>query len=120
MDVSGILNDTYRMMLAHTSSIEGSAPHVFQSVLSILPTNSLLAQSYTTSLDSQVILHTQLESNWPSCLMTLTGHSSSVVAVASSINGRLLASASEDKTKLWDPHTGEHLRTLEGHSDHVI
>src|SRR5260370_16455102 len=28
-----------------------------------------------------------------------------------------MASASWDKTiKLWDPHTGEHLRTLEGHS----
>src|SRR5258707_6260078 len=102
------------MMLAHTSSIEGSAPHVLQSVLPMLPTNSLLAQSYTNSLDSHVILHTELESNWSSCVMTLIGQ---VRAVASSPDGGLLASASFTKTiKLWDPYTGEHLRTLQGHS----
>src|SRR5258708_2961536 len=109
------------MMLAHTSSIEGSAPHVLQSVLPMLPTNSLLAQSYTNSLDSHVIFHTELESNWTSCLMTLIGHSNFVQAVTPSPDGGLLASASDDKTiKLWDPHTGEHLRTLEGHSDWVM
>src|SRR5258708_19172905 len=108
------------MMLAHTSSIEGSAPHVLQSVLPMLPTNSLLAQSYTNSLDPHVIFHTELESNWTSCLMTLIGHSDLVQAVAPSPDRGLLASASDDKTiKLWDPHTGEHLRTLEGHSDWV-
>jgi len=107
-------------MLAHTSSIEGSAPHVLQSVLPMLPTNSLLAQSYTNSLDPHVIFHTELESNWTSCLMTLIGHSDLVQAVAPSPDRGLLASASDDKTiKLWDPHTGEHLRTLEGHSDWV-
>src|SRR5258708_28509644 len=40
--------------------------------------------------------------------------------VVSSPDGGLLASASRDNTiKLWDPHTGEHLRTLEGHSFYV-
>src|SRR5258708_14143710 len=108
------------MMLAHTSSIGGSAPHVLHSVLPILPTNSLLAQSYTNSLDSHVILHTELESNWSSCLMTLIGHSGPVRVVASSPDGGLLASASYVKTiMLWDPHTGEQLRTLQGHS-HMV
>src|SRR5258706_363303 len=108
------------MMLAHTSSIGGSAPHVLHSVLPVLPTKSLLAQSYTNSLDSHVILHTELESNWSSHLMTLIGHLSLVMVVGFSPDGGLLASASSDKTiKLWDPHTGEHLRTLEGHSDWV-
>ena len=51
---------------------------------------------------------------------TLTGHTSSVTAVAFSPDGRLLASGSDDRTvRLWDPATGEHRRTLTGHTDFV-
>ncbi len=42
MDICTILDDTYRMLLAHGSSIEQSAAHVLQSVLPNLATNSLL------------------------------------------------------------------------------
>ena len=108
------------MMVAHAPSIEASAAHVFQSVLPMLPTNTLLSKSYTNPLDSHVICVTKLESNWSSCLMTLRHHSSLVNSMAFSPDGGLLASASSDKTiKLWEPQTGEQLRTLEGHSSLV-
>src|SRR5260221_453244 len=122
MDICTIVNDTYRMLLAHASSIGESAAHVFQSVLPMLPTNSLLSQSYTNTnpLDCHAICIKGLESNWSSCLMTLREHSGTVTTVVSSPDGGLLASASIDNTiKLWDLHTGEHLRTLGGHSFHV-
>src|SRR5258706_3608833 len=122
MDICTILNDTYRMLLAHASSIEESAAHVFQSVLPMLPTNSLLSQSYTNTnpLDCHAICIKGLELNWSSCLMTLREHSDRVTTVVSSPDGGLLASASRDNTiKLLDPDTGEHLRTLEGHSSGV-
>ena len=52
---------------------------------------------------------------------TLTGHDGEVVGVAFSPDGRLLATASFDKTaRLWDPATGEHLRTLTGHDGEVL
>src|SRR5260370_21306802 len=120
MDMCTILNDTYRMLLAHASSIEQHTAHVLQSVLPILPTKSLLSQSYTNPLDCHAICIKGLESNWSSCLMTLREHSYPVTTVVPSPDGDLLASASEDKTiKLWDSHTGEHLRTLESHASEV-
>ena len=41
--------------------------------------------------------------------------------MAFSPDGRLLATASEDKTaRLWDPATGKNLRTLTGHTNAVM
>jgi len=50
----------------------------------------------------------------------LHGHSNRVFSVAFSHNGQLLASASADRTiKLWNPHTGQCLKTLHGHGSWV-
>ncbi|MDZ8082076.1 MAG: ribosome assembly protein 4, partial [Nostoc sp. DcaGUA01] len=51
---------------------------------------------------------------------TLEGHSSSVISVGFSPDGKTLASASADKTiKLWDVSTGKAIKTLTGHSSSV-
>jgi WD40 repeat protein len=53
-------------------------------------------------------------------LIVQTGHSSSVLAVAFSGDGKTLASGGQDKlVKLWDAATGRDLRTLKGHGDWV-
>ena len=51
---------------------------------------------------------------------TLTGHTGGVYGVAFSLDGRLLATASLDKTaQVWDPGTDDCLRTLTGHTSGV-
>jgi WD40 repeat protein len=59
-----------------------------------------------------------------SCLLqTLRGHSGSVFAIAFSLHGKILASASNDCTiRLWNPTTGVELPhgKLEGHADSVM
>ena len=53
-------------------------------------------------------------------LVVQTGHSSNVLSVAFSTDGKTLASGSGDKTiKLWAVESGKELRTLKGHSSDV-
>ena len=50
----------------------------------------------------------------------LRGHKSWVYGVSFSPNGKMLASASSDKTvKLWDTSTYKEIKTLTGHTDEV-
>ena len=51
---------------------------------------------------------------------TLEGHKRTVLGVAFSPDGRLLASGAGEKVILWDVETGKQARTLEGHTWTVI
>ena len=60
--------------------------------------------------------------NLPKCdaFIKLSEHSHLVNSVVFSPNGQWLASGSDDNTvKIWNPNTGEQLRTLEGHDTDV-
>ncbi|SLM34643.1 nacht and wd40 domain protein, partial [Lasallia pustulata] len=63
----------------------------------------------------------EVEQNWSATLQTLEGHSSIVMAVAFSPDGKQLASGSDDMTvRIWDAATGATLQTLESHSGPVF
>ena len=75
------------------------------------------------NLDPLAVLETDapvLPSLSFSATSTLDGHTSAVNALAISLDQRILASASDDRTvRLWDLVTGQELRQLIGHSDRV-
>ena len=53
-------------------------------------------------------------------LWTLKGHAGTVTAVAFSPSGKVLASGSADqRVRLWDLTTGQHLRTLSNHTSKI-
>ena len=53
-------------------------------------------------------------------IYTFIGHTDAITAMDFSINGKLLASGSSDKTvRLWDVATGQHLHTFIGHIGEV-
>jgi WD40 repeat protein len=52
---------------------------------------------------------------------TLKGHTGTVRAIALSSDGRVAATAAEDKTvRTWDVETGKEIRVFEGHTDKVL
>lgn len=70
--------------------------------------------------DGKILYHSNLEMWRDFSVRHITLHASSVRSVAFSGDGQLLASGNDDKTiKLWHPHTGELLRTLQGHFNYV-
>eukprot|EP00927_Polykrikos_kofoidii_P057562 TRINITY_DN51702_c0_g1_i1.p1 TRINITY_DN51702_c0_g1~~TRINITY_DN51702_c0_g1_i1.p1 ORF type:complete len:411 (-),score=47.07 TRINITY_DN51702_c0_g1_i1:10-1212(-) len=51
----------------------------------------------------------------------LEGHTGGVLALAATQNGRYLISASQDKTlRLWNPHSGTHIKTFNGPHNYEI
>lgn len=113
---SAAMDSTIKVWNAITGQTKLEIPHNAESVNALAITNDAAKIAWSSDKDSVIRL-------WDSAsqqIKILTGHTSSVCALALSPNDRQLVSGSVDLTaRLWDTAMGIHLKTLSGHSDRV-
>ncbi len=98
-----------------------SAPHIYISVLPILPNDTLLAKKYKKNCGSIIKLKQGNMSFWPVQDSLLTGHQSGVKSVAYSPDGQFIVSGSYDSTvRIWNANSGQPVgQPLEGHTSSI-
>ncbi|KAK6499548.1 hypothetical protein TWF506_004177 [Arthrobotrys conoides] len=115
--LSELLYDVKRFTLQSYFIIEKAPLQLYCSAILFTPESSVVRKL----LGSQKLIRrvweiSWVESEWSALLQRLGGHTSWVMDVIFSPDGKTLVSASRDGSiKLWDPATGRLLQNLEGH-----
>jgi WD40 repeat protein len=107
--------DAMRFFLSNSSIIEEAPLQTYCSAILFSPEDSITRRMHINQLPQWISQRPITYKSWGSHLQTLV-HSSSVIAVAFSPDGRLVASASANEVQFWNAATGKEQRTLRGHS----
>jgi WD40 repeat protein len=118
--VSEFLRDARQFVLEFEYVLKVASLQIYCSALVFAPETSLVRQIFLDQVRQEVDMLCTRESDWSRCRSMLVGHSGWVTAVAFSLDGQLIVSASADRTvRVWEVATGRCYSTLEGHSDYV-
>src|SRR2546421_273917 len=114
------LKDAERFIISFGSIIELAPLQIYSAALAFAPVRSEVKMRFWGERLPYLKSIMGLPDYWEAALQVLKGHLDWVSAVAFSPDGKLLASASNDRTiRLWNTATGAASQTLEGHSNHV-
>ncbi|KAJ5890788.1 NACHT nucleoside triphosphatase [Penicillium subrubescens] len=117
-EISGFLHDAKRFFLKNWQIADEMPLQLYCTGLVFAPKSAIIRKNFDRALPNWIRKFPDVAKTWSAELQTLEGHLGAVYSVAFSLDGRLLASGSWDKTiKLWDTTTGALQQTLEGHSD---
>jgi WD40 repeat protein len=115
------IQDATRFAVANRSIIEQAPLQVYCSALIFAPEKSIVRETFESCIPSWIQRKPRVETNWNAMLQTLEGHTSGVISVAFSPDGKQIVSGSGDTTvRRWAAATGQLLLpVLEGHTEDV-
>jgi len=107
--VAQFLREANSFVVSSYEAIARSAPHIYVSALPFTAKGSLIGQYFGSQCTGVVSVETfGIADHGEGLVMILTGHKDSVSSISYSLNGRNLASGSDDRTvRVWDTSTGE-------------
>ncbi|RFU29581.1 hypothetical protein B7463_g6767, partial [Scytalidium lignicola] len=115
---SAFLYDAYRFILNCRSTVAQFPLQVYSSAIIFAPERSITRKLFENCIPSWISLLPEVDLEWSACLQTLEDHDSIVRAVAFSLDGKTLASSSDNVVRLWDPTTGEQIQELQSPIPH--
>ncbi|KIM57759.1 hypothetical protein SCLCIDRAFT_129798 [Scleroderma citrinum Foug A] len=121
-EVLMFIKDGIKFVQNFAGIIHKSTPHLYLSALPFSPSKSMLARSVIGKFGGIATVAVGQQDDWPRNQHVLRGHTSSVLSVAFSPDGRHIVSSSADKTvQLWEAQTGGLVgNPLQGHTDSVL
>jgi WD40 repeat protein len=113
--------DASRFVTTFQDPILYSAPHIYLAALPFLPVESKVSQHFRYWFLNMIVINAGRASHWPTCVLRLDDHRSSVTSVTFSPDGKLIVAGSYNwAIMVWDAEMGDIISgPLDGHTGSV-